>query len=155
MIDNPEDHELAHYGILGMKWGRRRAVGPDGLVKKSAATTEYSDDAASAKSSKTKAQTKGVQSLSNDELRQLNERMNLEQNYDRLNPVAVKKGRDYVGIVTKTAKVINDVDRTVQTIPGIQNVPGMDHRAVKIGRQIVRGVEAFGSYSSKVRKFGN
>lgn len=154
--DNPEDYELAHYGIKGMKWGIRRKTNSDGLViKGSAPEKEYSSDAATAKASREKAQSKGVQSLTNDELKALNERMNLEQNYDRLNPAPVKKGRDYIGGITKTAKVLNDVDRAVQKIPGMENVPGMNHPAVQIGRKILRGTEAFGSYASKVRKFGN
>lgn len=40
MSDNPEDYELAHYGIKGMKWGVRRKEGPDGRVGKSQRTPE-------------------------------------------------------------------------------------------------------------------
>lgn len=36
MSDNPEDYELVHYGIKGMKWGRRRPDGPDGTVSSGA-----------------------------------------------------------------------------------------------------------------------
>lgn len=35
MSDNPEDYELFHHGIKGMRWGVRRPEGPDGLVKRS------------------------------------------------------------------------------------------------------------------------
>ena len=138
MSDNPKDHELAHYGIPGMKWGRRRAVGSDGLVKKSGSTKEYSDDAASAKSSKEKAKSKGVQSLTNDELRQLNDRMNLEQNYERMSPQKVKSGKTTVKRITAGVKIANDLDRSVSTIPGVANLPGMNHPSVKLGRNILR-----------------
>lgn len=137
LSDNPEDYELAHYGIKGMKWGRRRAVGSDGLVKKGS-TKEYSDDAASAKSSKEKAQSKGVQSLSNDELRQLNERMNLEQNYTRMAPQQVNKGKTVVSRIASGVKAADEVGRAVSNVPGINNIPGMDHPAVKLGQNILR-----------------
>lgn len=118
MIDKPEDHELAHYGVLGMKWGRRRAVGPDGLVKKSSSPKEFSEDAAKAKSSGEKARAKGVQSLSNDELRQLNDRLNLETNYSRLTSSgtpessAADRGAQVYKGMKKAVEIANDVYRT-------------------------------------------
>ena len=116
--DNPEDYELAHYGIKGMKWGIRRKTNSDGLViKGSAPEREYSPDASKAKSSGEKARSKGVQSLSNDELRQLNDRLNLETNYARLTSYgspesnAVNRGaQDYNG-VKKAIEIGNDVFR--------------------------------------------
>lgn len=152
MSDNPKDHELAHYGVPGMKWGRRRAVGSDGLVKKSGATKEYSDDAASAKSSKEKAKSKGVQSLTNDELRQLNDRMNLEQNYERMSPQQVSKGKTAVKRITAVAKVAGDLERSVSSIPGVNNIPGMDHPSVKLGRNIIRGVSTAANLADKFNK---
>lgn len=109
MLENPEDYELAHYGIKGMKWGRRRAVGPDGLVKKSSAPKEFSEDAAKAKSSGEKAKTKGVQSLSNDELRQLNDRLNLETNYARL----TSSGTPESSAADRGAKVYNGMKKAI------------------------------------------
>lgn len=61
---------LAHYGVLGMKWGRRK--GQD---------TSSSDhkNASSLKSKK-------VHELSNEQLKTLTKRLNLESEFKRLNP---------------------------------------------------------------------
>lgn len=116
--DNPEDYELAHYGIKGMKWGIRRKTNSDGLVVKgSSPEKEYSSDASTAKDSGEKARSKGVQSLSNNELRALNDRLNLEQNYSRLTSSgstensAVKKGAAVYGVMKKGIEITNDVLR--------------------------------------------
>lgn len=37
MSDNPEDYELVHYGVKGMKWGRRRADKKNAKAEKKAA----------------------------------------------------------------------------------------------------------------------
>lgn len=115
MIDNPRDYELAHYGIKGMKWGIRRKTGSDGLVEKSSEPKEFSEDAAKAKSSGEKARTKGVQSLSNYELRQLNDRLNLEANYSRLTSSgtpessAAKRGAQVYKGLKKAVEIGNEV----------------------------------------------
>lgn len=59
-------------------------------------TRNWSDDANEA----SKIKKKGVKEMSNAELRRLNERVRLEQEYSRLNPSAVKKG---LAAVTATA----------------------------------------------------
>lgn len=65
------DEALAHYGVLGMKWGVRRPVGSDGLVKRRA----RSEDSQAARQLKPKRQSE----MSNSELRKLNERLQLEK----------------------------------------------------------------------------
>lgn len=79
---------LKHYGVKGMRWGVRggaSSVGPS------------SSDAKTAAKAKRKAQTSGVKSLSNQELRDLNQRLQLEQTYNNLNPTTVGKGQKFVG----------------------------------------------------------
>lgn len=117
MTDKPEDYELIHYGIKGMKWGIRRKTDSNGLVVKSSSPKEYSEDAAKAKSSGEKARAKGVQSLSNLELRQLNDRLNLETNYSRLTSSgtpessAASRGAQVYKGMKKAAEIANDVYR--------------------------------------------
>lgn len=71
---------LQHYGVLGMKWGVRRN------------RTSSSDHSRSRELKKKK-----LHELSDEELRTLNNRLNLEQNYKRLNPSAVDVGSRWVG----------------------------------------------------------
>lgn len=115
---NSKDFELFHYGIKGMKWGVRRKEGPDGTV--SSAVKSKSDDSSegsskggsggSEGSSSTSSssdsrraadlKTRDVSQLSNQELRELNDRLNLEMNYNRLtatnNASAMDRGLKHV-----------------------------------------------------------
>lgn len=61
---NNVDEYLEHYGIKGMKWGVRRPVGKNGRVKKSALPK--------------------ASELSDQELREAVNRMNLEKQYNAL-----------------------------------------------------------------------
>lgn len=63
---------LQHYGVAGMRWGRRKEKGP------------ASDDASQKTTIKTKAKESGLQTLSNKDLQDAINRMNLEQQFKRL-----------------------------------------------------------------------
>lgn len=109
--------EVIHYGVLGMKWGKRRDKGNSAVSNKSSVDNS-SADAKAASDAKTKAQKSGINSLSNKELQSLNERMNLEANYKRLTTQgtpeksAVDKGMAVFNAVKKTIDIANDVHRS-------------------------------------------
>lgn len=86
---------LQHAGIKGMKWGVRRYQNKDGSLTPEGKKRydEMSDDAKYSYDRRKK----DVRQMSNAELKKLNERTRLEQEYSRLNPNAVKKGWAYVG----------------------------------------------------------
>lgn len=80
---------LAHYGIKGMHWGVRRQPGADGTVEKTAAepdsvTGHTSVDHERAAKAYAKAQGQGLQSLSNEELRAVKNRIEAEKSFRAL-----------------------------------------------------------------------
>ena len=89
------NQELYHWGIKGQKWGVRRYQNKDGTLTDAGKKRydEMSDDAKEAYDMRSKS----VSQMSNAELKKLNERTRLEQEYKRLNPSTVKKGWAYVG----------------------------------------------------------
>lgn len=97
-------NQLYHYGIPGMKWGVRRYQNPDGTrtaagKKRDARhTSRVSDDYT--QSRKTKA--KGTRGMSNEDLRKLNERLQLEETYKRLTQSDIKKSESWVQESIKT-----------------------------------------------------
>lgn len=90
---------LAHYGVKGMKWGVRRTDAQLAAAREVSVTQKKpgtyvktsggkglpaSDDAVKAAVGRQKAKASSTDALSNAELRQVVERMNLESQYQRL-----------------------------------------------------------------------
>lgn len=97
--------QLYHWGILGMKWGVRRFQNEDGTRtaagkrREAARGIERSEDYVKSRESKSK----GPEGLSNEELRRLNERLQLETTYKNLTAEKMVKAESFVGKVIKTA----------------------------------------------------
>jgi hypothetical protein len=81
---------LAHYGIKGQRWGVRRS-NPSGAK----ASKPKSEDAQKAKSIQAKAKKSGLDSLSNDELKVLVNRMQLESNYKTVKAKNLSGGKSF------------------------------------------------------------
>lgn len=83
-------NEIKHYGILGMRWGRRR--GPSSSNSKPEAKAiikQPSDDYVKTR----ELRKKRSYELTNTELKALNTRLQLEKTYSELNPSTVSKGK--------------------------------------------------------------
>lgn len=80
--------ELYHYGILGMRWGVRRFQTKDGRLTPRGKKRKLSQDAKEAKA----LSKKKLYQMSNDEIKTLNKRKQLETDYRRLNKSTIAKG---------------------------------------------------------------
>lgn len=127
-MENYNSNELYHWGIKGMKWGVRRYQNKDGTLTP-AGQKRYDNMSNDAKKAHN-LRGKSISQMSNAELKQLNERVRLEQEYSKLNPNAVKKGWKYVGatvgvmgttlaLYNNSNQLINIGKKTVKAISGI------------------------------------
>ena len=154
-----EMHELYHYGIKDMKWGRRRYQNPDGTLtpegkarygNKDAKTKEEADRAANIAvaadytniSKGAKGGTQAAQAaaniarrgqererarakaqidlsgMSDDEIRQKVNRMNLERQYKDLATADVGAGKAYASDVLSTVGDVVTIAGGIATIAG-------------------------------------
>ena len=86
-----DNNTLYHYGVLGMKWGRRKSRTSSDTTR-SKRSTSKSEDHVRAKQLKKKK----LSQLSNTELRELNNRMQLESQYKNLKKQNISTGRKFV-----------------------------------------------------------
>lgn len=99
--ENDEINTLAHFGILGMKWGQRRTEAQ--LLKTkghidsaSNIVKEVKNINTSVGNFKSKSNKKDLTSMSDQELREKVSRMNMEQQYSNLSANQTSKGQTYV-----------------------------------------------------------
>jgi len=83
MLDS--ENFLAHYGVLGMKWGVRKDR-----------SGSYSSDYARKRRLQQRVKKSGIQNLSNKELKELNYRRELEKNYKKQYPNKIQAGYNYI-----------------------------------------------------------
>jgi hypothetical protein len=102
---------LAHYGVKGMRWGKRKA-------HPASDASPASSDSATISGHKNKISAGGTKTLSTRELQDLVNRMNLEQQYSKL-----QKGTPAYKEGLQTVKDIMSVVKTVQEIHGVINSP--------------------------------
>lgn len=97
LISDVSDNTLTHYGVPGMRWGvRKRSSGGSSSSgrtkkKKSIADKLRKPDSEDHKVAR-KLQKVKLEKLSNDEIKTLTKRLDLEKKYKDLNPTDVKRG---------------------------------------------------------------
>lgn len=108
-----DDSVLAHYGILGMKWGVRRSEAQLARArgaKSKSSSEEESEDYKKAHSPKS------IKSMSDAELRNRLNRLQMEQQYARMNPDTVNRGKDVANKIMKAGTTVAAVTTTALTI---------------------------------------
>lgn len=85
--------EIYHHGILGMHWGVRRFQNKNGRLTLKGKQRKMSQDALEAKNLRKKK----LYEMTNDEIRNLNKRKQLESDYKRLNKRHIAVGLAAVG----------------------------------------------------------
>lgn len=107
-----DDTTLKHYGVLGMKWGVKRgnklAVGSK--ISKKGGTDNAHEDYKKAHDSK------NAKTMSDKELRERLNRLQMEQQYSKLKSSDINRGKQYLDKIVKAGTTVATVTTTGLTI---------------------------------------
>lgn len=104
--------ELSHVGVLGMKWGVRRQTGAGGVVRSlSKSSKQRSEDFVKSRDIMKKSPKK----LSNDDIQQLNKRLQLEKSLRELKTSDKTKGLSFVKTLTSVGTTLSAAYAVSQT----------------------------------------
>ena len=119
------NNEIKHYGVLGMKWGHRKGI--DSNVIGAAARTGQSVASLGqtvTKSSYNKKALKDAKSLTDDELKQITARLELENRY--MNATTQQSGKSKVeGILSTAGAALAVVSSAAITYDAIRRARGL------------------------------
>jgi hypothetical protein len=136
------ENYLAHYGVLGMKWGVRRSEAQ--LAK--ARLKSSQDDHEDYKKARSKTD---VESMSDKELKDSISRLQMERQYSQLTQKRVSAGQKFVtGVLIGAATSIASEYTNKYMRKGLQYLGG------KAAKGVSKGVDAVGDKRIKGIKFG-
>ena len=111
-------NELTHWGVKGQKWGVRRFRNKDGSLtsagKKRARARNASEDAHD--DYKKAHDPKNVKTMSDKELRERLNRLQMEKQYSQLSNTDVNKGKQYIDKAIKMGATVAAVTTTALTV---------------------------------------
>lgn len=108
---------LKHHGIKGQKWGVRRYQNKDGTRTAAGKKREQSRSDESAHDDYNKAHSgKSVKDMSDAELRNRLNRLQMEKQYSQLTNSDTNKGKKFVSDTMKVATTVATVSTTALTI---------------------------------------
>lgn len=140
-----DNNQIYHHGILGMKWGVRRTEKQLARARGKRGAEDTHDDYKNAHSGKS------MKSMSNQELKNVNQRLQMEQQYSQLTQKKVSAGRKFVtGVLVGAASSIATSYATKYMKKGIEYVASgkaaagakKAAAAVTVARQIKKGSKA-------------
>ena len=108
--------ELYHYGVLGMRWGVRRARKNSVSTPRKSRRQRILDDPNTSDDYRNTHTKKKVNQMSDVELRQRINRLQMEQQYARLSREHVSAGKVYMDKVIKAGATVAGVTGTALTI---------------------------------------
>lgn len=142
-------NSLAHYGVKGMKWGVRRKSNSSSVVTDRRGNpirktdSKLANDAVRARVNQAVAKKSGTDVLSTKDLQDLVTRLNLERQYDQLNPVQKTAGQQAANILlTKVGPI------AVRTL-GPKLVDKLPQPYATVGRVAIEITTALASMGKK------
>lgn len=141
-----DNNQLYHWGIKGMKWGVRRYQNPDGTLTAAGKKRQERLDQKKPHEDYAKAHSKkSVQQMSDKELRERNNRLQMEQQYANLTK-KTSVGKKAVTAFVATAGTLAAVGTAVGQYKKFAKdaKPAADKCLDKIGDMVLKGINMSG-----------